>query len=245
MDNYIIVGRKVDGGGAKYLHSDGDINADPTKDGAPGKALDVEFIGKTVVELSRGGPLDEDTPAYQEATELLRQSMAVVPMDQMHDLNDPMITKIHDKFRLRLQWDERSPDAEDGVDVNTRTLVIPVQDTLAEREAYFSSQANQPGYEPPLTYTLDLLMMKHFYDGLLDKALSEVQTAGVALTDETKAAIKAQVNANWADSTAINNDLSSEEEEEDPTRKSMARILSSPVSAFHRAVGIYITNMCD
>jgi len=155
-----------------------------------------------------------------------------------------VIAKIHDKFQLRLQWDERRLD-RDGVDVNFRTLVIPVQNTLAEREAYFSTQANQPGYEPPLTYTLDHLMVKHFYDGLLNKALSEVQAGTAELSDETKDAIKAQVNANWAASTALDNDLSSEEEEEDPTRKSMARILSSPLSAFHRAVGIYITNMCD
>lgn len=244
MDKYIIVGRKVDGGGAKYLHRDGDINTDPTKEGVPGEALDVEFIGRTVVELSRGGPLDEDTTAYKCAAEQLRQAMAVVPMDQMHDLNDPAITKTHDKFQLRLQWDERRSDT-DGVDVNSRTLVIPVQNTLAERAAYFSTQANQPGYEPPLTYTLDHLMVKHFYDGLLDKALGDVQAAGAELSDETKDAIKAKVNANWAASTALDNDLGSEEEEKDPTRKSMARILSSPLSAFHRAVGIYITNMCD
>ncbi|MCH2069331.1 hypothetical protein [Shimia sp.] len=244
MDKYIIVGRKVDGGGTKYLHHDGEVSTDPENDGQLGTALNVEFIGKKVVELSRGGPLDEDSAEYKEAAELLKQAMAVVPMDQTHDLNDPKIAQIHENFELKLQWDERTSDAENG-DVNTRTLVVPVRDTLAEREAFFSTQANQPGYEPPLTYTLDHLMVKHFYDGLLDRALTDVQAAGTVLSDEAKIAIKAQLNTLWADSTALDNDLGAEDDEEDPTRKSMARILASPVSAFHRAVGIYITNMCD
>ena len=72
MDKYIIVGRKVDGGGTKYLHHDGEVSTAPEKDGQLGTALNVEFIGKKVVELSRGGPLDEDSAEYKEAAELLK-----------------------------------------------------------------------------------------------------------------------------------------------------------------------------
>ncbi|GAA6193199.1 MULTISPECIES: hypothetical protein [Roseobacteraceae] len=244
MDKYIIVGRKVDGGGTKFLHHDGSVTTDPAKAGAAGRALDVEFIGKTVVELSRGGPLDENSPEYQKAAEVLRQAMAVLPMDPTHDLNDPEIERIHDNIQVKLVWDQRVKNTDED-DANTRTLVVPVQDTLAEREDYFSTQINQPGFEPPLTYTLDQLMIKHFFDGILDEAMNEAQTTGTDLPDATKQAIKTRVNALWSQKTSIFQDLGSEDEEEDPTRKSMARILTSPVSAFHRAVGIYITNMCD
>ncbi len=244
MDKYIIVGRKVDGGGTKFLHNDGSVTTDPAKAGAAGRALDVEFIGKTVVELSRRGPLDENSLEYQKVAEVLRQAMAILPMDSTHDLNDPEIERIHDNIQVKLVWDQRVKKTDEA-DANTRTLVVPVQDTLAEREDYFSTQINQPGFEPPLTYTLDQLMIKHFFDRILDEAMNEAQTAGTDLPDAAKQAIKTRVNAQWSQKTSIFEDLGSEDEEEDPTRKSMARILTSPVSAFHRAVGIYITNMCD
>lgn len=234
MDTYTIVGRKIDQGKTRYLHADQSIDLNPEKDGQAGTALTVEFIGKKIIELSQKEPLVNGSPEYLKVTDQLKNAL-VVKGPFNHDPNDPALDVLLEDVTVELKYDERTPTNQ-----NVRTLVIPVKNTLAYRETYFEDQEQVPGYEPPLTYELDQLMMLLYFNRLI----KEIVTEFVGENGQPLSAADQEIMAKDVDKKLGSyDDLVAEAEDE--TELSMARILASPVSAFHRAIGIYITEMCD
>ena len=234
MDTYTIVGRKIDQGKTRYLHSDGSIDQNPNKNGATGTALTVEFIGKKIIELSQNAHLERGSPEYLKVTEQLRNAL-VVKGPFNHDPNDPKLEELLDDVTVELNYDERTP-----LDKNVRTLVIPAKDTLAYRETYFKEKDQIPGYEPPLTYELDRLMMRLYFNRLIKELVTEFTgTDGQPLSQADQNKMAEDVDKKLGSYDELLADA------EDETELSMVRVLASPVAAFHRAIGIYITEMCD
>lgn len=237
MDHYIIVGRKIDQGGTQYLHADGEIDGSPTKDGAEGTALNVEYIGKRIVELSQQEPLDPTSEAYRKEVEVIRKALVVVEPD---NFTSPVadLKALLDNVTVQLEYDTRVEGTGSAPDKNIRKLVIPSRGSFEYRKNYFENKDPNPGFRPPLTYTLDQQMMKLYFGKLIDKALLDFKDAnGAPLEEDTRKGLSEDIHQKLGNDTALS--------AEDPTEKAKANILTNPLSAFYRAVGIYTTNMCD
>lgn len=237
LEKYIIVGRPIDEGGTKYLHSDDSIDLNAEKNGTAGTPLTVEFIGKTVVDLSQKPELGRASDEYARITNLIKHALVVRGPDG-HDTSDPELEDIWENTTVALEYDERKRTAGQ-TDENTRTLVIPAKDTLAYREQILAAQGTKVGFEPPLTYTLDKILMKVYFNKLIKKIVTEYRDeSGAQLPAATQDGLLRQVDERLGSFEEIEADA------EEPIELNMVDILQSPVSAFHRAVGIYITNMC-
>lgn len=241
LKNYIIVGRRLDDDNIKYLYGEGTevetIDTVAEKDGVPGVPLTVEFIGRKMVELSEGPRLIEGTPEYERMTTLLKEAMTVRPPTG-HDPSDPELERIWDNTRIVIDYDERVVE-EGKTDANTRKLVVPVKDTLAFREDEIASMTPEPGFEPPLSYELDRRLMKaHFGSIFRDIVEDALDGSGAPLSDDVKDGLISLIDERLGSFDDLANS-------QDPAKQNMLAVLNSPVSAFHRAVGIYITEMCN
>lgn len=235
---YIIVGRQIDHGNIEYLHEQtGDINNDHEQSGVPGTPLTVEYIGQRMIELSEN-PIEKGTPGYDEEIRRLKSALVVRGEDGF-DQNNPVLNDLLENTTLELLYDKRV-EAEDELDTNTRTLVVPAKDTLKYREDRFMAQATGTGFTPPLTYKIDRLLMRNYFTDVFSEALDEFRDSdGNELNALAKQKLvnsvddKLEVKAEFEPDTAV------------PTDQQIAQIIVSPTSAFHRSVGIYITEMCN
>ncbi|MBM1691602.1 hypothetical protein [Sulfitobacter geojensis] len=239
MEHYIIVGRKIDQGGTSYLHSDGSINKSATKNGNAGEALNVEYIGKKIVELSQKDPLQKGSSEYRRETEIIRNALVIVEPDNFVSPAAELKAML-DNVTVELEYDTRVEGAGNAADTNIRKLVIPSRGSFDYRQKYFKDEAPNPGFKPPLTYTLDQQMMKLFFRKLIAEVLGDYRDENDnPLPVETREGLTKQIDKKLGNYDEIVADA------EDATEKSMANVLTNPLSAFYRAVGIYTTNMCD
>lgn len=236
VHNYIIVGKRHDDDNMNYLHSDGSIDTDSEKAGVRGKPLTVEFIGKKMVELAEN-PVAAGSAEYNRAVELIKAAM-IVKGPEGHNPSDPELVKILDEMVLELGFDERVRH-NGQTDKNTRTLVVPVSEALRHRQQQFAALESVPGFVPPLTYVLDRQLMKANFLEQIQQAVAEFRdTEGDALSDDDQIGILNAINLKLGS-------LDDQVADSDPMKRYMENVLNEPVAAFHRAVGIYITEMCN
>ena len=235
--NYLIVGRQLEHGGVKYLHDGGVISDEDSVNGQPGTPLTVDFIGAKMVELSQN-PVRYGEAGYDEIIAQIKAAL-VVKAPGGTPLDPAEAEGILANLTVKLDYDTRQ--SRDGQpDENTRTFVVPVANTLKARADALAAIAGGQGFQPPLTYFLDLVLMTAFFREQIATAIGEVNQAnpGAALDDvvvELMDAINDKLGDIGAGGQAATGVAALKEQE----------ILNTPVTAFHRAVGIYITNMCD
>lgn len=234
--NYVIVGKRHDDDNMNYLHSDGSIDTNPKKGGVLGKPLTVEFIGEKMVELAEN-PVKAGSAEYNRAAELIKAAM-IVRGPEGHNPSDIELVKILDEMVLELAFDERI--RHDGqTDKNTRILVVPVSEALKHRQQQFAALGSAPGFVPPLTYILDRQLMKANFLNQIQQAVADFRDVeGESLSDDVQMGLLNAIDLKLGS-------LDDQVADGDPMKQYMENVLNEPVAAFHRAVGIYITEMCN
>lgn len=235
--NYIVVGAEVDQ--ARYfLHDDGSIDAEARTDGQP---LNVEFIGRMMVDLSRRGADAVPPEELDRCKSLLRHAMVVQDFSVQNGaavLTDQERSAILDGTTVRIDFETRDR-AEDGADRNTRILVVPSDRTLEIADDLLRARGEMRGFRPPLSYELDkALMMASLKGDLIEIIREYAEKAGPDWTQEDQDALEAHVT-DAIDERSRFHDVAG-----DAADDVKNRILTSPLRAFHRSVGIYATNMC-
>ncbi|MEH6523599.1 hypothetical protein [Sulfitobacter sp.] len=228
--NYIIVGREV--GEAKYfLHTGGVINQTRGEDGIP---LTVAHIGQRVVELSESGAIKESTPVYEQAIKEIKHALEVIPQGDTI-LKDEDLDAIWENTAVELKWDTRTPKDE-----NTRIIVIPADNTHSVNVANMKDKPHGRGFEPPLTYPLDVdLVFSANIDRVLSTINSFVPKAGIEpLSDGQSQALKDHIRKELLGRFYVRPD------EDRPEMLSKQAVLEQQLVSYYRAVGIYITEMC-
>ena len=154
-NGYIIVGTEVDQA-EYYLHEDGSIDRDKGADGQP---LNVEFIGKMMVELSRRGE-DAVTKAERDRLEdQVRHAMVVQDFSGQSGgavLSDAQRERILDRTDVRIEFEKRQHFSS-VADRNSRILVVPSDETLEITDALLKARGEATGFRPPLSYEMDRL----------------------------------------------------------------------------------------
>lgn len=232
MPDYVIVGAEV--GSAPNALSDGTVVPANTPGAIP---LDVEFIGRLLVELSTRGPGGVSPQQLADFESQVKAALVVGDLDeagQAAPLTDAAKAKILQETTVRIEFEERRPG---NPDVNTRILVVPSDGTLQIAEAGLQQDATTPGFAPPLSYPIDhALMISHLKAQLMDLADS-FSPPGV--TEAIRQALRRHITQ-WIEDSVTIKDAVGHVIADDPRNM----ILSDPVRSFHRSVGIYATNMC-
>jgi hypothetical protein len=217
---YIIVGRDV--GEARH-HLVGGEFMDAASDPG-GTPLDVIYIGKLMAQMSEreGG----ERMATAEEMEQIRRAMRVetVPPGLFTQAQEDAILE---NTRVDVLGEERTPGAEAASDINTRLLVVPADGTL--KAALDQLQMPNPGepFDPPLTYPVDKdLMLSHLLDQIVETAVNTPEPVDLQ-------------EMNW---TAIVKHVADHLEEKLQAPADAGGV--GQIDAYHRAVGIYATNMC-
>ncbi|MFY0624555.1 MAG: hypothetical protein JXQ89_22995 [Pelagimonas sp.] len=238
IENYVIVGKRIDSDDMLYLHADETIDSSPERNGVRGEALNVEYIGKTLVELSEKPPLERGSDAYKKVVDRIKKAM-MVQGPPGHTADDPALQEIWDNTTIELEYDQRTK-ASGEADVNVRKLVVPATGALAHKQSLFLARGKESGFQPPLTYALDRMLMKEYFNPILSSVVTEFRDEdGAPLPQATQDGLLKLVAEKFGPLPDLEDDA------EDPAEQDMVRILNSPVSAFHRSVGIYITQMCN
>lgn len=218
--DYIIVGRDV--GEAKYNLVGGNII--PAEQNPGGTPLDVVYVGKLMGDMSeRKGA---ERVASPEEIELMRLSMRVdsVPPGLLKDSEADLIlenTTIEVVFDTRTEGDCMHEDA------NIRIMAVPADGTLKAGLEQLEIPPDDKPFQPPLSYPVDEnLMLAYMLDNIIEKVIA------VEEPENLQDMSWDQIRAHIADT--IEDELSKQAEED--TVKQIA--------AFHRAVGIYMTNLC-
>lgn len=238
--DYVIIGAEV-GMARKALLGDQIVDAG-TKDAIP---LDVEFIGRLMVELSRRGP--ENVTALQRAAHEAQVKAAMMLQPLTTTSTAPPLTPaekeaILEATRVEIRFEQREDKnaGGPGAEVNTRILVVPADRTLGLKQDELEMLAEAPGFQPPLSYELDHALMVSFFANRLEQLIASFHPDPVAgWTEALKTALLTHLRAWIADQTLPVNAAG-----EPALEDARALILSSPVRSFHRSVGIYATNMC-
>ncbi|MBU3029900.1 hypothetical protein [Paracoccus marinaquae] len=234
---YVIVGSEVDQA-EYYLHGDGSIDRDKGADGQP---LNVEYIGKLMVELSKRGEKnvgEDELDRYQDHIKhaLMVQDFSV--QDGGAVLSDSDRDNILEGTDVRIEFETRDR-CHNGVDKNSRILVVPSDQTLEITDALLQATGQAEGFRPPLSYELDKALMLASLKAEIVEIAREFAAKGVAgWTQQLQDALEAHVidavqqrsifrDANGAPADDVKNE-----------------IMKSPLRAFYRSVGIYATNMC-
>jgi hypothetical protein len=218
--DYIIVGRDV--GEAKY-HLVGD-NLLPAADNPGGTPLDVVFIGKLIGEMS------ERTGADRKATEqeinLMRLCMRAdsLPPGQLDEATENALLE---NTEIQVIFETRTAGETLQEDKNIRVLVVPADSTLKTGLEQLQMPVVGKPFEPPLTYPVDKnLMLSWMLDGIIE------QVVNVQAPEDPDDMSWHQIRKHFAD------------EIEAQLIKQANEQKVSQIAAFHRAVGIYVTNMC-
>lgn len=233
--DYVVVGADVDQPGY-WLHPDGTIADHDGPDAVP---LTVEYIGRLMVRLSKAGPGGIDAQALQRHCEQVRCAMRVVdlPGATGDELTEAQKQAIHEATTVEIRFESRDRTADP--DRNHRILVVPSDRTLEIREAQYAAREGETGFVPPLTYDLDEALMLAAVQGQIRAMIAKfAETAPAGWSAALQAALEAHVAREIAARTTFTDAAGLPE---DGPRNA---ILSSPVRAFYRSVGIYATNMC-
>ncbi len=219
-NEYIIVGRDV--GEAKY-HLVGD-NIIPAVQNPGGTPLDVVYIGKLIGEMSeRTG---ENRIATEAEIKLMRLCMRAdsLPPGALDEQTEEALIENTD---IKVLFETRIPgDCLQG-DKNTRVLVVPSDGTLKTGLEQLEMPVVGKPFQPPLTYPIDEnLMLSWMLDGIVEQVVNVESPDGLGDMSWH------QIRKHFADE--IEAQLIKQAEEDKV----------SQIAAFHRAVGIYVTNMC-
>ncbi|NOR61483.1 MAG: hypothetical protein GQ535_03185 [Rhodobacteraceae bacterium] len=218
--DYIIVGRDV--GEAKF-HLVGD-NILPAQDNPGGTPLDVVYMGKLIGEMSER--IGEDRKASAEEIKLMRLCMRAdsLPPGQFDEMTENTLI---DNTEIQVIFETRTPGSCIHEDKNTRVLVVPADGTLKTGLEQLEMPVVGKPFEPPLTYPVDKnLMLSWMLDGIIE------QVVNVESPEDLDNMSWHQIRKHFADE--IEAQLIKEADEDKV----------SQIAAFHRAVGIYVTNMC-
>ncbi len=218
--DYIIVGRDI--GEAKY-HLVGD-NILPAEGNPGGTPLDVVYIGKLIGEMSeRTGA---DRKASEDEIKLMRLCMRAdsLPPGQLDEMTEDALVN---NTEIKVEFETRRAGDCIHEDKNTRVLVVPSDGTLKTGLDQLEMPVVGKPFEPPLTYPVDKnLMLSWMLDGIIEQVVNVESPEDVANMSWH------QIRKHFADE--IEAQLIKQAEEDKV----------SQIAAFHRAVGIYVTNMC-
>ncbi|MFT4015200.1 MAG: hypothetical protein QM682_17790 [Paracoccus sp. (in: a-proteobacteria)] len=234
---YIIIGAEVDQPGA-WLHKDGTIS---TKKGADGEALNVEFIGRLMVDLSARGKAN--VPKAELAALEAQVKHALMVQDFSTQSGDAVLTEVERDLILantsvRIEFETRRRSKRKP-DRNTRVLVVPSDETLGITDALLRAQGQAEGFRPPLSYELDhALMLASMRDEILEIVREFAGKKPDGWTPALQAALETHVDKAIRDRSVFKDPNGK------PARDIKNEIMASPLRAFHRSVGIYATNMC-
>ncbi|MDQ7261219.1 hypothetical protein NM680_05325 [Paracoccus sp. PS-1] len=234
---YIIVGAEVDQPEA-WLHKDGSIS--PRK-GSDGEPLNVEYIGRLMVELSQRGKAGVPKAELDALEERVKRALVVQDFS-VHDggaaLSDAEREAILNSTTVRIEFESRRRGSKKP-DRNTRILVVPSDETLGIADAMLRAQGEAEGFRPPLSYELDRALM---LAGMQTEILEMVREFAGKATPGWTPALQAALEAHMEE--AIRERSRFKDGNGRPAKDVKNEIMSSPLRAFHRSVGIYATNMC-
>ena len=218
--DYIIVGRDV--GEAKY-HLVGD-NILPAEDNPGGTPLDVVYVGKLMGEMSeRTGA---DRKATEEELNLIRLCMRAdsLPPGELDEMTENALLE---NTEIQVIFDTRTPGDCIHEDKNTRIIPVPSDGTLKTGLEKLEMPSEGKPFQPPLSYPVDEnLMLSWMLDGIVEQVVS------VESPDDLDNMNWHQIRKHFAD-----------EIEAQLTKKAEEDTLGQ-IAAYHRAVGIYMTNLC-
>lgn len=237
MSKYVIVGTEVDQA-EYYLHGDGSIDTQKGQDGQP---LNVEFIGKLMVELSKRGSKGVPSSELRVLEDQIRHALMVQDFSvQTGDatLTETQRAEILDRTNVEIEFESRRRYSTAG-DRNTRILVVPSDETLEITDTLLKAQGHADGFRPPLSYELDrALMLASMKGDILQMVREFAARQAPGWTQALQDALEQHMQDTLDDHTifkdaggAAADDVKNE-------------IMKSPLRAFYRSVGIYATNMC-
>lgn len=234
---YVIVGSEVDQ--AEYfLHYDGRIDRDKGADGQP---LNVEFVGKLMVDLSRRGPENVSEAELMELEDQLKYALTVQDFSVRTGnapLSDSERQQILDRTRVKIQFEPRYR-LDGHADRNIRLLIVPCDETLDVADKLIRSQGDSKGFRPPLSYEMDKALLMASLKSELVEIAREFAAKGVpGWTQDMQAALETHM------SDAVDARCTFRDPTGAPLDDVKNEIMGSPVRAFHRSVGIYATNAC-
>jgi len=219
-NEYIIVGRDV--GEAKY-HLVGD-NILPADQNPGGTALDVVFIGKLMGEMSeRTG---KKRRAKKKEKKLIRLCMRAesIPPGMLSEAQEEAIL---DHTKIKVMFETREQRKSIDKDKNTRILVVPADGTLKAGLDELQIPVVGKPFEPPLTYPIDKnLMLAWMQDSIVEVVVN------VEAPEQMDGLTWHQIRKHFADEIEARLTKIADEDK------------VGQIAAFHRAVGIYVTNMC-
>lgn len=219
-NEYIIVGRDV--GEAKFhLVGDNIIAADQNPGGTP---LDVVFIGKLIGEMSER--TRKKRKASKKEKKLIKLSMRAdsIPPGMLSEAQED---EILDNTKIKVRFEKRKPGKTISDDKNTRVMVVPADGTLKAGLDELQMPAIGKPFEPPLTYPIDKnLMLAWMQDAIIEVVVNVDAPEDVADMNWH------QIRKHFADEIEARLSKIADEDK------------VGQIAAFHRAVGIYVTNMC-
>lgn len=233
---YVIVGNEVDQ--AEYfLHDDGRIDREQGDDG---QALNVEFVGKMMVDLSRRGPEKVSKAELMELADQVKYAMTVQDFSARighAPLSDSERQQILDRTHVEIVFEPRYR-LHKHADRNVRLLIVPCDETLDVADKLLRAEGDSKGFRPPLSYEIDkALMMASLKSELVEIAREFAAKAVPGWTADMQDALEKHME----DAIDARSIFRNAEGEEDDVKN---EIMNSPIRAFHRSVGIYATNAC-
>ncbi|UXU76554.1 MULTISPECIES: hypothetical protein [unclassified Paracoccus (in: a-proteobacteria)] len=234
---YIVVGCEVDQA-EHWLHPDGRIDRDP---GSDGQALNVEYIGRLMVELSARGKAGVSPAELRELENRVKHALNVQDFSALTGdapLTEAERQEILANTTVRIEFESRRP-GKHKPDRNIRILVVPSDETLGVTDAMLRAQGQAQGFRPPLSYELDqALILASLRDEILEMVAEFAADPPTGWTAELQQALTAHMERAIAERSQFKDAAGQ------PAQDVKNQILSSPLRAFHRSVGIYATNMC-
>lgn len=236
-NKYIIIGAEVDQAEA-FLHDDGSIT---DKKGADGVPLNVEFIGRLMVELSQRGKSGVPRAELEAHEDRVRRALVVQDFSTQSGsaaLSDAEREAILAGTTVRIEFESRRRGSKKP-DRNTRILVVPSDETLAITDAMLKAQGEAEGFRPPLSYELDrALMLASMKSEILEMVREFAAENHPDWTSDLQAALEDHMEKAIASRSQFKDGAGQ------PAKDVKNEIMQSPLRAFHRSVGIYATNMC-
>lgn len=240
-NKYVIVGSEVDQA-AYYLHDDGTIDDQKGTDGQP---LNVEFIGKLMVELSKRGKKGVSRTELNKLENQVRHALMVQDFSVQNggaELTEAERADLLDRTDVEIEFETRRRFSTAG-DRNTRILVVPSDETLEITDALLKAQGNAEGFRPPLSYELDkALMMASLQRDILEIVREFAPKAKAAFPQQWTQQIQTALEKHVVDT--LKDRCIFKDSGGQPAQDVKNEIMASPIRAFYRSVGIYATNMC-
>lgn len=234
---YIIIGAEVDQA-QSWLHKDGSVSA---KKGSDGEALNVEYIGRLMVDLSQRGKAGVPKADLEKFEENIKKSLVVQDFSTQSGsaaLTDAERDQILDGTTVRIEFESRRRGNKKP-DRNTRILVVPSDETLAITDALLRAQGHADGFRPPLSYELDrALMLASMKTEILEMVREFAAENHPDWTSALQSALEDHVEKSIAERSQFKDAAGQ------PAKDVKNEIMTSPLRAFYRSVGIYATNMC-